>query len=448
MRELGTPNDHDDWGTCAMPALTRGELRLLFMREGKLAGSAWHTAWEDPPSVVMEHVAALLKETASSMAAWDRDAVELVESTYFAAARKARASNPTEEAMGLLHPDALRQRIAGLRSASNALAGQRELQRGLLSEAALLLRDRLVSFPESSVTFGDLGVLFREIGRLSGPLWTSGTASDFPTLPDFAVSVLKATLSERMKPERVFDSGSSQFVFLGYEAKEGELRQILLEAISQERTAYFADFPMNVPLPFDPAKRGNEEERRVAARASVIQRANDAVDQLVTPIHAAHSSHLEQKIAALVAETERVERERREARAQIGFARPERQPYGVSPRGAELWVTDAMRWLGVHDAEVTQQSNDGGVDVFTADFAVSVKHYAGAVPVEEIREIFGVAITLNKTPVLWTSGTLTRSAEDFADLAPVAVINYDVHSATFQGVNATGREMLIHWGSS
>lgn len=101
-----------------------------------------------------------------------------------------------------------------------------------------------------------------------------------------------------------------------------------------------------------------------------------------------------------------------------------------------------MRWLGAHDAEATQQSRDGGVDVVSHRFAVSVKRYAGSVPVEEIREIFGVAISLGKLPVLWTSGTLTQAASDFANLAPVAVIQYRVEDATMVGLNATGRELM------
>ncbi len=50
---------------------------------------------------------------------------------------------------------------------------------------------------------------------------------------------------------------------------------------------------------------------------------------------------------------------------------------------------------------------------------------------------------MNKlSAALWTSGTLTDSARQFADVAPVAVISYDVETASWSGLNEAGQALL------
>lgn len=114
----------------------------------------------------------------------------------------------------------------------------------------------------------------------------------------------------------------------------------------------------------------------------------------------------------------------------------------MSARGAELWVADALRWLGAENVEVTQQSGEGGVNVLTSEYAVSVKHYIGMIPVEEVREIFGVSTVMKLTPMLWTSGSLTRAGAAFADLGPVPVFHYRVETAKVSAVNQHAQELL------
>ncbi|MEV7528414.1 restriction endonuclease [Agrococcus sediminis] len=75
-----------------------------------------------------------------------------------------------------------------------------------------------------------------------------------------------------------------------------------------------------------------------------------------------------------------------------------------------------------------------GVDVVSDLFAVSVKNYSGSVPVEDLREIFGVATLMGKVAVLWTSGSLTEAGRAFAEVAPVHVVRYDVLSGEFEGI--------------
>ncbi|MEX1077574.1 MAG: restriction endonuclease [Homoserinimonas sp.] len=185
----------------------------------------------------------------------------------------------------------------------------------------------------------------------------------------------------------------------------------------------------NVALPANLGERAAEIARRKAARDALIVKSAPKINSLVEPIF---------KVAGQLAES------RRPASAPISseYPAPEPQPYGVSPRGAELWVADALRWLGIEGVDVTRQTSDGGVDILTNDFAISVKHYSGAVPVEEVREIFGVATVLQKAPMLWTSGTLTVSGAEFADMAPVAVFQYDVETVAFAPANQPAQNLV------
>ncbi|HCJ49284.1 MAG TPA: hypothetical protein DHW40_08140 [Microbacterium sp.] len=73
---------------------------------------------------------------------------------------------------------------------------------------------------------------------------------------------------------------------------------------------------------------------------------------------------------------------------------------------------------------------------------MSVKHDSGEISVEEMREIFGVAVASRRTAVLWTSGALTEQARHFADLAPVAIVAYDVERARWAGANDPGEAFL------
>ncbi|MEO6943369.1 MAG: restriction endonuclease [Lacisediminihabitans sp.] len=185
----------------------------------------------------------------------------------------------------------------------------------------------------------------------------------------------------------------------------------------------------NAALPTNLGERIAEIAQRKAARDALVVKSAPKINSLVEPIF---------DVARDLAES------RRPAGAPISseYPAPEPQPYGVSPRGAELWVADALRWLGIEGVDVTRQTSDGGVDILTNDFAISVKHYSGAVPVEEVREIFGVATVLQKVPMLWTSGTLTVSGAEFATMAPVAVFQYEVETGTIAPVNLPAQDLV------
>lgn len=116
-------------------------------------------------------------------------------------------------------------------------------------------------------------------------------------------------------------------------------------------------------------------------------------------------------------------------------APPDAQPYGVSATGAEHLVAEWVRHLGQDRVHVTQQASDGGYDVGSDEWVVQVKNYAGSVSVVELRELVGVATVDGRKPVLFTSGKLTREAEDFADKAGIAVFRYVAEDALLGPIN-------------
>lgn len=186
----------------------------------------------------------------------------------------------------------------------------------------------------------------------------------------------------------------------------------------------------NAALPAELGARTAEIARRKVALETLVVKSAPRITSLVEPIF---------DVARDLAEA------RRPATTPLvasEYPAPAPLPYGVSARGAELWVGDALRWMGVEGVDVTQHSSDGGVDVLTNDFAVSVKNYSGAVPVEEVREIFGVATVLKKIPLLWTSGTLTLAGAEFAAVAPVAVFQYEVETATIAPANEPAQDLV------
>ena len=142
-------------------------------------------------------------------------------------------------------------------------------------------------------------------------------------------------------------------------------------------------------------------------------------------------------------ERARVKRAFADARRAAGFASPAPQPYGVSPDGARLWVRDVMQHLGASDAEVTASRNEG-FDVHSVEhlIAARVAHDLDEVPAEALRELYGVATATGQRAMLWTSGPVSRAGEEFAALAQIPVIHFDVEAGVWAPSNATGASAL------
>lgn len=149
------------------------------------------------------------------------------------------------------------------------------------------------------------------------------------------------------------------------------------------------------------------------------------------------------RMAGLIARANRmaeflVQNELEQERLNRAAPPPDPQPYGVSHEGAEHLVAAWMRHLGVLDAEVTRLSGDGGIDVESDRYVAQVKNYAGTVPVEELRALHGVAVLEGKGAILFTSGSMTKDAAEFAERADIVVIRYNAVEATIQGLNHLG----------
>lgn len=94
-----------------------------------------------------------------------------------------------------------------------------------------------------------------------------------------------------------------------------------------------------------------------------------------------------------------------------------------------------MRHLGVLDARVTRLSRDGGVDVESDAFVCQVKNYQGSVSVMEVRALFGVAASVHKHALIFTSGSLTTDAAEFAERVGIAVLHYKAVDGSLHGLN-------------
>ncbi len=416
-------------------------LRLLFMREGKLASAAWSLYETEAPAAVESQLDELDK-LANALGELNVDQQEQLVGVFWATAKRGRPSFPDDEAV---HALATAEVLARYQAAFTSLVDERQaLLDSFLSPSddAAAVVERMAAEPSEPVSYADILALYTDIGRVCAPLWISGTTDDFPDLPQLAVNVLSPIFATRMTPRRVFVESRSEFVDMSFEDCSQELVRAAVNSLTTWQARYTEQTPKHGALPLESTARQEEMTRRAESRAGIVNAAHQAVDAIVRPIHEGHAAWLARIEAEEEAEREQEKQAILEARALAGFERPEPQRYGVSARGAEFWVADMVRWLGGHDAQVTQQSSDGGVDVLTSQHAISVKHYAGSVPVEEIREIFGVAITLGKLPVLFTSGSLTTSAAEFAAFAPVAVIGYNVETAELVGLSEGGTRIV------
>lgn len=430
-------------GVPGLSVLAHEDLRLLFMREGKMAGAVWPWLDDEMSVLARAQLLALMDAVGSSYAALPEDDRDALLMTFTAAARSSRTpQQPSDQQMVEATPDALRARVRHVEDRARERAAERASTWVSPSEEVLAIVRQVCADPAGGLVEASAAVLYREVGRLTAPLWITGDWDHVPELTLVAANSLDAAIPVVMTPDRRFDESRSEFFLPSDEEIRGVLNGVLLDSLRASRTVYFQEHPQPGPLPTDPHQRTLEQERRAVARSTATRQAFDAVSQITDPILEALTQYATERAAQEHAREQAAQAELIAARAEVGLARPEPQRYGVSARGAEFWVADALRWLGVHDAEVTQQASDGGVDVMSSRLAVSVKHYAGAVPVEEVREIFGVAMASRRLAVLWTSGSLTEAARQFAEFAPVAVVHYDVADATWSGLTASGAEFL------
>jgi hypothetical protein len=129
----------------------------------------------------------------------------------------------------------------------------------------------------------------------------------------------------------------------------------------------------------------------------------------------------------------------------LNRVRPSAHAYGVSDEGAEHLVAEWLKFLGFEEAQVTQYSNDGGIDVATREHVVQVKNYRDkAVSVTEVRELFGVAASERKRAVLFTATSCTAQAIEFADKNGIALIRFDARLGSLEEINDEGSDFLVN----
>ncbi|MCD1270062.1 hypothetical protein B5M43_014735 [Microbacterium sp. MEC084] len=414
------------------------------MREGKLAAQAWPMHADAEPQEIQAH-RALLSDLAEELGSLTEEQREHLLAIYDAAKQRDRPSELNIDAMAEVIDDRTLARV----SASNDHAAQRHAS-DLASfrrptQRALDILSKLNSDAAPLFDFAETMEVLVEIGRLCGPLWLSGRGDDFPELPDLALNAALPALSVLTTTSEVWDERRGQLITVNLSDRTDEIVAAVSNAVADSRHEYFKLVPTSGPLPSGRAARDEEMKRRTGERLRAERDAHSAVENLLAPIR-----EWQERLNARVAEHERQAAEVAEAaaralrreRASEGHDMPAPQPYGVSARGAELWVRDVIRHFGAADAEVTTATNDGGVDVLTERHAVSVKHYTGSVPVEEVREIFAVAIQRGLQAVLFTSGSITQAGLDFASVAPVALIRYDVGTASLAGLTSEGTALV------
>jgi len=124
--------------------------------------------------------------------------------------------------------------------------------------------------------------------------------------------------------------------------------------------------------------------------------------------------------------------------------RPAPQPYGVSHAGAESLAAWWMRWMGLDGAQVTQLSNDGGIDVEQAEWVAQVKNYSRGnnVARPEVQNIYGVAMAESKRPMIFTSSGYSAGVIEFADRVGAALFVYPAERGEITASNKTAAAVL------
>lgn len=125
------------------------------------------------------------------------------------------------------------------------------------------------------------------------------------------------------------------------------------------------------------------------------------------------------------------------------WERPDKLPFGVSPRGAELYVAKWLRWMDFTSIIVTPPRRDGGYDIEADEYVVQVKNWnRDWVSVATIREIFGVAQLLEKKAMVFSRGYLSEDAGKFAVDAAIPVFLFNAEEAILSPANSHAEDLL------
>lgn len=112
-----------------------------------------------------------------------------------------------------------------------------------------------------------------------------------------------------------------------------------------------------------------------------------------------------------------------------------------SPRDYEIFCAGWVEHLGGQNVRVTQQSSDGGIDIISDNEVAQVKLHGTPVSVQPIRELFGVAQSLSKTPLFFTSTGYTQAAITFAEANDIFLFIADPVKEDLRGITEISRAL-------
>lgn len=243
------------------------------------------------------------------------------------------------------------------------------------SELLVLLTQQLESEPDLTLDASQATTVLENAARMGTLLLPRGDGdrADF----DEWMDTLTTVMIDRVPEWREFDETEGEFKVL-------DAQQVGVKAaeISQFAADHYRKLVWGLSLTPQSYWPETMQEAASEVRAAHRNLSKVALKVAFEPWLIAYGARLKAATDLVEAQAARQAAEA-DARARARPAlKPEPQRYGVSPRGAEFWVCDAVRWLGAREAETTQATSDGGIDVITDDWAISVKHYGGRVPVE------------------------------------------------------------------
>ncbi len=142
----------------------------------------------------------------------------------------------------------------------------------------------------------------------------------------------------------------------------------------------------------------------------------------------------------------------RAAHALLQQPRPEEPMRDVLPRprpamrlnavSAEHLVAEWMRHLGALDAVVTPAGPDGGVDLRSPRYVAQVKHRADLVPVQQVRDLAGVAALERRTALFFTTGAYSSHSLAFARDAGIALFIVRYREGQLKPANPLAHQLL------
>jgi hypothetical protein len=120
--------------------------------------------------------------------------------------------------------------------------------------------------------------------------------------------------------------------------------------------------------------------------------------------------------------------------------RPIIPPGGLTPKEAESYVSQMLKFYGLSGAKITRFSRDGGVDVESDRGVFQVKHQKAPVGVGVVREILGVASSKGKRAGVFAKTGFTKEATDFAETNGIVLFSY---TPSLKGRTKISEQLLI-----